>query len=497
MNSDNSDEELDYEDDVMDEDAGSMEFGYPGHHQQIERVVEPHEQASPEMIVGNRNRRHGDSSEEEEATADNENNLNGSIDNGIALGGTSNNMLDEEMVMNNPHLKRLLSKMLDKKIKQAQTTGESSGSELLSCMTPQDKRQSTNNTGNKPIKSPSDTTIYVPALNRARELAMRNRERNDIPGLTQQDVEIALQSTKDVNKNANVPQQDENAEVITRISDFVGQIRLKQREAESTRSPDDNNRGHLKSSVKAPGYDEAHKRMENALIESEKFRAEVETPPGTNFINTSPPLLNVEVEPRCVIGNGLTDDDFFHLTCHIDTSLKRKIENGEYVDLDKLIQKESNIFNPRSNMTNETKLEWVQSEGSTYLVPAKNTSKINCFRCWEQAFRIYVTIYCTKNPERAREVWQYVSVINTASMSYNWDNVYNYDIVFRQLMEFNPNRSWGVTYNQMWNLSMTTPLGGQSGNSQRRSFGNTNQTGYTLGGQNSSGPSKRKIDYCW
>ena len=104
---------------------------------------------------------------------------------------------------------------------------------------------------------------------------------------------------------------------------------------------------------------------------------------------------------------------------------------------------------------------------------------------------MYATIYCTKNPARAREIWQYVSVINTASMSYNWDNIYNYDIVFRQLMEFNPNRSWAVTYNQMWNLSMTNPI--SQNTAPRRNFSN-GSGGHNLSNNNGN---KRKIDYCW
>ena len=101
---------------------------------------------------------------------------------------------------------------------------------------------------------------------------------------------------------------------------------------------------------------------------------------------------------------------------------------------------------------------------------------------------MYATIYCTQNPHRAREIWQYVSVINTASMSYNWKNVYNYDVVFRQLMEFNPNRSWAVTYNQMWNLSMTNPIS-HNQNQGIRSFQNSGNGGSGLG--------KHKLDYCW
>ena len=195
---------------------------------------------------------------------------------------------------------------------------------------------------------------------------------------------------------------------------------------------------------------------------------------------------------RQVLGEGVSDDDFFHLTCHIEPGLKKKIENGEFVDLDKLLPKD-NTFQGRMVASNETELEWVQSEGSMYLVPAKTTSRVNCFRRWEQAFRMYATIYCTKNPNRAREIWQYISVINTASMSYNWDNVYNYDIVFRQLMEFNPNRSWAVTYNQMWNLSMTNPI---LQNNSRKSFGG-NQNNFNRAGTSANSGGKKKIDYCW
>ena len=37
---------------------------------------------------------------------------------------------------------------------------------------------------------------------------------------------------------------------------------------------------------------------------------------------------------------GISDDDFFHLICHVDPALKTKIENGEYVDLDKLLPRD-------------------------------------------------------------------------------------------------------------------------------------------------------------
>ena len=227
----------------------------------------------------------------------------------------------------------------------------------------------------------------------------------------------------------------------------------------------------LRSLVMIPGLEEAQKRTDQAVIEAEKFRAVVEQPAGMTGLNfdndrissnsSKNPGDDIAMAPRVRIGEGLTDDDFFHLTCHIDSNLKSKIERGEFVDLDKLLSKEKEggfLFDGRNQYNNDTKLEWIHNEGGTFLVPAKRVSRINCYRRWEQAFRIFATIYCSKNPGRSREVWQYISVINSASLAFSWDNVYNYDIVFRQLMEFNPSRSWAVTYNQMWNLSMTNPL---------------------------------------
>ena len=46
----------------------------------------------------------------------------------------------------------------------------------------------------------------------------------------------------------------------------------------------------------------------------------------------------------------------FHLTCHIEPNLKRKIENGEFIDLDKLLPKD-NTYQGRIAASNETKLE--------------------------------------------------------------------------------------------------------------------------------------------
>ena len=182
---------------------------------------------------------------------------------------------------------------------------------------------------------------------------------------------------------------------------------------------------------------------------------------------------------------------------HIDPNLIHKIEKGEFVELEKLLPKD------KYTRQDESRLEWVQRDGGTFLVPAHRDAKIGSFRCWERTFRAYATIYCGANPHCSKSIWQYILVINTTASAYIWENVYNYDITFYHLMAFNPNRSWAVTYNQMWNLSMKEPIprnyGGKSFIYQQHSNGGGSKA---MGSSNSNnnngyGHTRKKSDYCW
>ena len=162
-----------------------------------------------------------------------------------------------------------------------------------------------------------------------------------------------------------------------------------------------------------------------------------------------------------------SDDEFFNVMCHIDPTLKHKIEKGEFVDLERLLPKESGGACGVISSTDENKVELVSKGGHTYFKPVKDTH-INGLCKWEQAFRVYAAIYSKANPERAVEVWQYMHVINVVASAYQWSNVAYYDMTFRQLMEFNPNRSWSKTYNQGWNLTLKEPLGPKQNHYQER-----------------------------
>ena len=267
------------------------------------------------------------------------------------------------------------------------------------------------------------------------------------------------------------------------VSEFVDAVRLENRQDEMEK---ERRRASIASNGQS-GLDEAKARCRKSVQEAEKFQASIAVPkPGEEIIKYAIPD----------IGSGVSDDDFFHLTCHIDPTLIHRIEKGEYVELEKLLPKEK----LGGVSGNENRLEWVHRDGGTFLVPAQKDSKIGSFRKWEQAFRAYATIYCGANPQCSKEIWQYIMVINTAASSYLWENVYNYDITFRHLMAFNPQRSWVVTYNQMWNLSMRDPIpkfSGQKqfGSGQQFQFGGNGAKTSNTSGLNQAG--KKKSDYCW
>ena len=364
-----------------------------------------------------------------------------STDVGIILGVTSSSMNDEELVMSNPHLKKLFNKMLDDRIKKAAgEKGESSSSRLLSSMTPPENTKR----GKDLIKSPSDTTVYAPTLQKVNP-RFQNVENIEM-GVNTKDCLCNVTSgsllsrlAKEIDRTKKTDKSED--QIMQKISNFVDQLHLEQegKEVEDNEQQQDvvAPASQLRSAVSAPGYEEVKRHSEQAVIEAEKFRATIETTlKGRSlqlpqFLSLTIDRLGDEqlpvVRPQIGLG-GISDYDFFHLTCHINQSLQHEIENGQFVDLDKLLPKEKGLG--EQQYSNETKLEWVQRDGNTYLVPASKSSKINCFHRWEQAFRMYATIYCSKHPNWSREIWQYISVINTASMAYNWENVYHYNIVF-------------------------------------------------------------------
>ena len=207
------------------------------------------------------------------------------------------------------------------------------------------------------IKSPSDMTIYTQALRRN-------------------------------------PPEGNPVSSVANIANIVESLRMDADHGQPEPcSSTDEDHGNTNSDehLDVPGFVEAHSNTEQAIIQAEKYKAVIAEPPGEQREGCSS-LPRVKIS-----AGGMTDDDFFHLTCHVEPGIQTKIERGEYVELEKLLPKD------KRRKSDRNLLEWVQNEGSTFLSPmADRDNKISNFHIWEQAFRVYATIYCGANPHRSK-----------------------------------------------------------------------------------------------
>ena len=174
-------------------------------------------------------------------------------------------------------------------------------------------------TGRGLIKLPSDTTLYRPAL------------RQDYAS-----------GDEFLNAGDNT--------MVEKISNFVESMRIEatKRSEPSTSTSNkkrNDNEGQSHICEQLTIKDIAQKE----IVQAEKFKADVAAPKG-----------------MCDDDN---DDDFFHITCHIDEALALKIEKGEFIDLELLLPKEkggcSNYL-----VSPDNRIEFVNRDGATYFVPA-------------------------------------------------------------------------------------------------------------------------------
>ena len=140
-----------------------------------------------------------------------------------------------------------------------------------------------------------------------------------------------------------------------------------------------------------PGSAQAEKLM----LESEKYKTVLAAPKGMVPIDDDIKLLRKFDD----------DDDFFHVSCHVDQSMKNKIEAGEYVELEKLLPKEHSARLGCSMSKDSEYMQLVNRDGQTYFAPARSLNeRINGIKKWDQAFCIYTAIYSEANPSHASEI---------------------------------------------------------------------------------------------
>ena len=331
------------------------------------------------------------------------------------------------------------------------------------------KKINTKLTREKIIKSPSDTTIYVPALCRTPENLKKGEN---------QMIDRISEFIEGIRMNENVVNEDRRR---SGPPQQRGDCIQRQPEPSIAREePQPSTSNEQRNEEYKEDIEEARKRANYLVLEAEKYKAAMVNPAG---------ICNNDNSDSFKGG----DDDFFHLTCHVDPNLRGKIEKGEFVELEKLL--------PKDRRQTEGRLELINKDGMTYVVPAKE-AKISSIRRWEQAFRIYAAIYSAANPQRSAEIWQYVYIINSAAAAYHWDNVSYYDTTFRQLMAFNPQRSWAKIYTQMWNLALRDPINRSTGTGTYNNwYGPQNRTSSngaaSAGNGNDRDQPKKKNRYCW
>ena len=315
------------------------------------------------------------------------------------------------------------------------------------------------------VKSPSDTTIYAPGLNKISE---------------------PIQSpVLEIQQNKFIVTKNTPTFTVDNISKFIEGIRVSETGKQDEHKQAEQGPG-ISVEVPSTSLDPktaAKETAEKLIIEAEQFKASVNVPPPQGIVNNQ--YFTAEIKD---------DDDFFHLH-HIDPATFIKIQRGEFVELEKLLPRKKGSSNEF-----EQKTELVFRDSQPVIVPHIDRSQtISGVRKWEQAFRIYTAIYSEANPSRSAEIWQYMFVINHAASTYTWSNVAEYDFAFRQLMAKNPMRSWSKIYVQMWNMCLTEVI-----KRNNFSFSHRNQNQHNNNHSTQSGPSsskqnggKSKPNYCW
>ena len=124
--------------------------------------------------------------------------------------------------------------------------------------------------------------------------------------------------------------------------------------------------------------------------------------------------------------------------------------NGEYVDFARLLPRD------RLATVDNQRMELVNHNGHAYYVPAidrDSNNSITSFNRWELAFRVFCDVYLRHHPARTAELIQYNHIIQVASLTYQWDNVYRYDREFHLHIAQNPGQSWGIILQQAWSVT--------------------------------------------
>ena len=214
------------------------------------------------------------------------------------------------------------------------------------------KQQQQVESAGKMIKSPLDTTIYVPGLmQRVAIGSNQNKFETNV---------VNNQSTPKIGENTNsIPQQ---------ISKFIEGIRINPSEPVITGDTPNDRKLVVNERTVISDEQELEDLIRQArdmagqkIIEAKKFKASLVPLPQGMVFNHAGVALQINVIESNVLNDESVpqvqvflpslinpkqawqpdyDDNFFHITCHINPSLRSKIEKGEFIELDKLLPKD-------------------------------------------------------------------------------------------------------------------------------------------------------------
>ena len=184
-------------------------------------------------------------------------------------------------------------------------------------------------------KSPSEPTIYVPAVRKVGEEKLQNK----IPSarITEQQVSEQLDKLR--------LQLVDGAEKDTRRVEMNREI--------GNQGEQDRPENLIANAKEAANL---------AIIQAEKFKAKLNNPTGMAMSINTVDYLGFKIKD---------DDEFVHICSHIDLVLRDKIKRGEYVELEKLIKRNrtSGLDTDR-----EMSLDVISKDGHTYLAPKNERS---------------------------------------------------------------------------------------------------------------------------
>lgn len=204
-------------------------------------------------------------------------------------------------------------------------------------------------------------------------------------------------------------------------------------DGERTRDHDRLNEIHLERLA-------AKTRTDAMVVEAERQKLGLEKPltgTVTSDILAEPGSSNIDC-----------DDQLFALSVHLDLATIRRIEQGEYVELSKLLPRDKVVPGDEYD-----KVEIVSKDGKPAFAPHggdRDAQIINSYKRWEAAFDIYAGIFVRAQPRRGPELYQYKHTIWKAADSYVWPGIYAYDKIFRTHMQSNPGRTWAKKHRNAW-----------------------------------------------